>query len=92
MNYRLLGESGLRVSEFCLGTMTFGEDLGWGSGKEEARKIYDAFSARRTAISLIPRTFIRMERMNRFSASFSKVAARALLLRRNMQTLRQAPI
>ena len=31
MNYRLLGKSGLRVSEFCLGTMTFGEDWGWGS-------------------------------------------------------------
>lgn len=23
--------------------MTFGEDWGWGSGKEEARKIYDSF-------------------------------------------------
>jgi aryl-alcohol dehydrogenase-like predicted oxidoreductase len=30
MGYRLLGKSGLRVSEFCLGTMTFGKD--WGSG------------------------------------------------------------
>ena len=39
MNYRLLGKSGLRVSEFCLGTMTFGEDWGWGSPKDEARKI-----------------------------------------------------
>ncbi|MBV9274028.1 MAG: aldo/keto reductase [Verrucomicrobia bacterium] len=43
MNYRLLGHSGLRVSELCLGTMTFGEDWGWGAPKEEARKIYDAF-------------------------------------------------
>ncbi|MBV9873423.1 MAG: aldo/keto reductase [Verrucomicrobia bacterium] len=43
MNYRLLGRSGLRVSELCLGTMTFGEDWGWGSPKDEARKIYDAF-------------------------------------------------
>ena len=43
MNYRLLGKSGLRVSEFCLGTMTFGEDWGWGSPKDEARKIYDSF-------------------------------------------------
>jgi aryl-alcohol dehydrogenase-like predicted oxidoreductase len=43
MNYRLLGKSGLRVSEFCLGTMTFGEDWGWSSPKDEARKIYDAF-------------------------------------------------
>ena len=43
MNYRLLGKSGLRVSEISLGTMTFGEDWGWGSAKEEARKIYDAY-------------------------------------------------
>ena len=43
MNYRLLGNSGLRVSEFSLGTMTFGEDWGWGSPKEEARKAYDAY-------------------------------------------------
>src|SRR5246500_1819442 len=43
MNYRLLGKSGLRVSEFCLGTMTFGEEWGWGSRKEEAKKIYDVF-------------------------------------------------
>ncbi len=43
MNYRLLGNSGLRVSEAALGTMTFGEDWGWGSGKDEARKVYDAF-------------------------------------------------
>ncbi len=43
MNYKLLGRSGLRVSDLCLGTMTFGEDWGWGAAKDEARKIYDAF-------------------------------------------------
>ena len=43
MRYRLLGSSGLRVSELCLGTMTFGEDWGWGAPAEESRKIYDAF-------------------------------------------------
>jgi aryl-alcohol dehydrogenase-like predicted oxidoreductase len=43
MRFRLLGKSGLRVSELCLGTMTFGEDWGWGSSKEESRKVYDAF-------------------------------------------------
>jgi aryl-alcohol dehydrogenase-like predicted oxidoreductase len=43
MRYRLLGKSGLRVSELCLGTMTFGEDWGWGSSKEESRKVYDTF-------------------------------------------------
>jgi aryl-alcohol dehydrogenase-like predicted oxidoreductase len=43
MNYYLLGKSGLRVSELCLGTMTFGEDWGWGSSKDESRAIYDKF-------------------------------------------------
>jgi aryl-alcohol dehydrogenase-like predicted oxidoreductase len=43
MRYRLLGNSGLRVSEAALGTMTFGEDWGWGTAKDEARKVYDAF-------------------------------------------------
>jgi aryl-alcohol dehydrogenase-like predicted oxidoreductase len=45
MRYRLLGNSGLRVSEAALGTMTFGEEWGWGAGKDEARKVYDAFRA-----------------------------------------------
>src|SRR5580704_552990 len=39
MKYRLLGNSGLRVSEAALGTMTFGDDWGWGSAKDEARKV-----------------------------------------------------
>ena len=43
MKYRLLGKSGLRVSELALGTMTFGDDWGWGSPKDEARRIYDAY-------------------------------------------------
>jgi aryl-alcohol dehydrogenase-like predicted oxidoreductase len=43
MNYRLFGNSGLRVSEVCLGTMTFGEDWGWGSAKDESHKIYQAY-------------------------------------------------
>jgi aryl-alcohol dehydrogenase-like predicted oxidoreductase len=43
MKYRLLGNSGLRVSEAALGTATFGEEWGWGSPKDEARKVYDAF-------------------------------------------------
>jgi len=30
-DYVTLGRSGLRVSPFCLGTMTFGEDWGWES-------------------------------------------------------------
>jgi aryl-alcohol dehydrogenase-like predicted oxidoreductase len=43
MKYRLLGRSGLRVSEFALGTMTFGDDWGWGAPKDEAQKVYNAF-------------------------------------------------
>src|SRR4029077_19477718 len=43
MRYKLLGRSGLRVSELCLGTMTFGEDWGWGSSKDESRRVLDAF-------------------------------------------------
>src|ERR1041384_2244606 len=43
MNYQLLGRSGLRVSDLCLGAMTFGEEWDWGAPKEEAKKIYDAF-------------------------------------------------
>lgn len=45
MNYQLLGNSGLRVSELCLGTMTFGEEWGWGSSKEESKNIFDAYAA-----------------------------------------------
>jgi aryl-alcohol dehydrogenase-like predicted oxidoreductase len=45
MKYRLLGHSGLRVAEMSLGTMTFGEDWGWGSGKDDAHAIYEAYRA-----------------------------------------------
>lgn len=43
MEYHLLGHSGLRVSQMALGTMTFGEDWGWGAPKEEAGRIYDLY-------------------------------------------------
>lgn len=43
MRYKLLGRSGLRVSEVALGTMTFGETWGWGASKEEAKKQFDLF-------------------------------------------------
>ena len=49
MRYKLLGKSGLRVSELCLGTMTFGQDWGSmlaGASKEESRKIFDLFVER----------------------------------------------
>lgn len=43
MKYRLLGNTGLRISELCLGTMTFGTEWGWGADKDESRKMYDLF-------------------------------------------------
>ncbi|MBK8555533.1 MAG: aldo/keto reductase [Lewinellaceae bacterium] len=44
MQHRLLGRSGLRVTELCLGTMTFGTEWGWGADKEESQRIFDAFA------------------------------------------------
>lgn len=43
MKYKLLGKSGLRVSELCLGTMTFGNDWGWGAEKDECKKMFELF-------------------------------------------------
>ncbi|MEH2299084.1 MAG: aldo/keto reductase [Nostoc sp.] len=43
MRYKLFGKSGLRVSELCLGTMTFGEDWGWGAPKDTSRQIFETF-------------------------------------------------
>lgn len=44
MKYKLLGRSGLRVSELCLGCGTFGTNWGpIGSDLEESRKIFQAF-------------------------------------------------
>jgi aryl-alcohol dehydrogenase-like predicted oxidoreductase len=46
MRYRLLGCTGLRVSEICLGAMTFGDEgnEGWGATREEGRRIFDVFT------------------------------------------------
>jgi aryl-alcohol dehydrogenase-like predicted oxidoreductase len=41
--YVTLGQSGLRVSPLCLGAMTFGEDLGWGTSVEESQQIIDRY-------------------------------------------------
>ena len=43
MHYKTLGRSGLRVSEICLGTMTFGTEWGYGADKTESRKVFNAF-------------------------------------------------
>ncbi|MEL7234976.1 MAG: aldo/keto reductase, partial [Chloroflexota bacterium] len=44
MRYKLLGRSGLRVSELCFGTMTFGEDWGWGADKATSQTMFDMFA------------------------------------------------
>lgn len=44
MKYKILGKTGVRVSEVCLGAMTFGDEWGpFGANKEESRKVFDAF-------------------------------------------------
>src|ERR1700681_1634693 len=43
MKYRLLGKSGLRISEAALGTMSFGDEWGWGSPKDEAQRVYETY-------------------------------------------------
>src|SRR5471030_1642003 len=43
MKYKLLGRSGLKVSELCLGTMGFGTDNGWGADKETSKKVFDTY-------------------------------------------------
>ncbi len=37
--YVTLGASGLRVSPFCLGAMTFGQEWGWGASESESAEI-----------------------------------------------------
>ncbi len=44
MNYRLLGRSGLKVSELCLGTMGFGTEAGWGADKATSFAIMETFA------------------------------------------------
>lgn len=44
MKYKLLGRSGLKVSELCLGTMGFGTEAGWGADKETSFAIMEAFA------------------------------------------------
>jgi aryl-alcohol dehydrogenase-like predicted oxidoreductase len=44
VRYTLFGRTGLRVSELCLGTMTFGEDWGWGAPKETCKRVFELFA------------------------------------------------
>ena len=43
MHYYTLGNSGLKVSQLALGTMTFGDDWGWGANEQESRVIFQHF-------------------------------------------------
>jgi len=45
MLFRQLGRSGLKVAEICLGTMTFGEESGFGADEAECRRVFDAYLA-----------------------------------------------
>jgi aryl-alcohol dehydrogenase-like predicted oxidoreductase len=44
MRYTLLGRSGIRVSELALGTMTFGDDFGWGASPETSARLLDVYA------------------------------------------------
>lgn len=44
MKYKLLGKSGLKVSELCLGTMGFGTEWGWGADKDVSFAVLEAFT------------------------------------------------
>ena len=44
MRYRLLGPTGLRVSELILGTMTFGREWGWGADARGAEAVLAAYT------------------------------------------------
>ena len=41
-----LGRSGLRVSPLCLGSMTFGEDLGWGASVTDSETMIATYLER----------------------------------------------
>lgn len=43
LRYRMLGKSGLRVSQICLGTMSFGNQWGFGADKETSHAVLDAY-------------------------------------------------
>ncbi|HTR28714.1 MAG TPA: aldo/keto reductase [Puia sp.] len=44
MKYQLLGRTGLKVSELCLGTMGFGTESGWGADKTVSFSIMESFA------------------------------------------------
>jgi hypothetical protein len=76
MRYKLLGRSGLRVSELCLGTMNFGEAWGFGADEKESNGS-SARSPRRAATSSTPPTPTTPGSRRRSSAASSAPDATA---------------
>ena len=56
MRYRLLGRTGLRVSELCLGAMVFGEAAGAGVHRRRRRQGSSSASPKQAGTLLTPRT------------------------------------
>jgi aryl-alcohol dehydrogenase-like predicted oxidoreductase len=44
MKYKLFGNSGLKVSELCLGTMTFGKEWNFGVDYNASKEIFETFT------------------------------------------------
>ena len=44
MNYNLFGNSSLRISELCLGTMNFGEEWAFGIDRKTSQAVFDTFA------------------------------------------------
>ena len=44
MRYKLLGRSGLRVTELALGCMSFGTEWNWGADHAESKRMFDAYA------------------------------------------------
>jgi hypothetical protein len=76
MKYKLLDDSGLRISETALGTMTFGEDWGWVLERKKPES-YTKQSEKLAAISLTLPTFIRMAAANPYLANSCRVTVKA---------------
>jgi hypothetical protein len=53
-HYLSLGNSGLRVSPFCVGAMTFGEDWGFGSGETEPKQMLNWYGTKAPLNALSP--------------------------------------
>ncbi len=46
LRYKLLGRSGVRVSQICLGTMSFGDAWGFGADEATSHRVIEAFAER----------------------------------------------